>query len=89
MTGTTSRSAPDCEGDVCRSEAVELPVDEVRVDRAMAHERRRDDAGEHVGDRRLRLTLRSSSTMRSRVVTSSVASAVTVSWKTGVSATPP
>ena len=47
----------DCEADVCRSEAVELPVDEVRVDGAMAHERRRDDAGEHVGDRRLRLTL--------------------------------
>ena len=47
----------DCEADVCRSEAVELPVDEVRVDGAMAHERRRDDAREHVGDGRLRLTL--------------------------------
>ena len=47
----------DCEADVCRSEAMELPVDEVRVDRAMADERRRDDAREHVGDGRLRLTL--------------------------------
>ena len=62
---------------------MELAVDEVRVHRAVSHERRRDEPREHVGDRRLRLPSRSSSTMRSRVATSSVASAVTVSWKTG------
>ena len=47
----------DREPDVRRGEAVELPVDEVRVDGTVADERRRDEAREHVGDRRLRLAL--------------------------------
>ena len=47
----------DCETDVRGGEAVDPPLDEVRVDRTMAHERRRDDSGQHVRDGRLRLAL--------------------------------
>ena len=47
----------DRDADVRRREAVDLPVDEVRVHRAVSHERGRDDPREDVVHRRLRLTL--------------------------------
>ena len=47
----------DREADVRRREAMDLPVDEVRIDRPVAYERRRDEPREHVGHRRLRLAL--------------------------------
>ena len=71
------------EPDVRRGETVELPVDEVGIDCTVSDQCRGDEAREHVRDRRLRLPFPQQLDHELAGCDSSVASAVTVSWKTG------